>query len=404
MTATIRAETAHDFLALVPHLVGYRPARSLVCVAFEGARTVGVVRHDLPDAATIDATAGAILGTLCRMPRVDAAVVVAYVDESFGGGGVPVRGVIEAIAHRLETAGFAVRDALCVAADGWGSLLDASLPPGGRRMELIEGSRAARRARKETGRPPATTAADLVVLPEPRADLAEPIRGVLDGLDGTSRDDGALEDRVGEALDAIEAAVGAAADPLVLVERVAAGDARSPEELGWLLHLSAQPPIRDAMMLQAAFGPLIGELALDAAAEPETAGVGSPAHDVAPDRAGAEPVDDVLARLLLGRSCTRPDPGRVHRSLEVVTLAIGNAPAGRRSGALCIAAWLAWALGRGSAAGALVDLARAETPEHTMAALLERFLGTGALPDWAFTEPDAAGAGAGGRPAAGARR
>ena len=66
MTTIIRAEAAHDFLALVPALVGYRPARSVLCVAFDGNRTGGVLRHDLPDGPdATDALVRAVVGTVC---------------------------------------------------------------------------------------------------------------------------------------------------------------------------------------------------------------------------------------------------------------------------------------------------------------------------------------------------
>jgi uncharacterized membrane protein len=53
-----------------------------------------------------------------------------------------------------------------------------------------------------------------------------------------------------------------------------------------------------------------------------------------------------------------------------------------------VAAWLAWALGMGSAAGLLVEQAVSADPEHSMATLLAAFIGSGAVPDWAFTEPE----------------
>ena len=62
-------------------------------------------------------------------------------------------------------------------------------------------------------------------------------------------------------------------------------------------------------------------------------------------------------------------------------------PPNARPGPLCMAAWLAWALGMGSAAGLLVDQAVASAPGHSMATLLSAFIGSGALPEWAFVDP-----------------
>ena len=99
-------------------------------------------------------------------------------------------------------------------------------------------------------------------------------------------------------------------------------------------------------------------------------------------------VSDLLARLLLGRTGLRPDHRRVRRALDLVRWAAVHAPDGQRAAPLCMAAWLAWALGMGSAAGLLVEQAVAADPEHSMATLLAAFIGSGALPDWAFAEPE----------------
>jgi hypothetical protein len=208
-------------------------------------------------------------------------------------------------------------------------------------------------------------------------------------------------DRLGDLLDPV-----AFGERIAAAQRVPAGDAArvgaarlGADELAWLLHLASRPAVRDAIMLQLAFGPVVGELALDL----DAAGAADDSWpDVAdgpdyPDRPW-EPgpadrgADDLLARLLLGQTTVRPDPDRIERALDVLAVAVANAPAAQRPGALCIAAWLAWALGRGSAAGALLDRVLAEAPEHRMAGLLHAFVGSGALPEWAFSEP-AAGSG-----------
>ncbi|WP_430646095.1 DUF4192 family protein [Agromyces sp. GXS1127] len=404
MTTIIRAGAAHDFLALVPVLAGYAPVRSLVCVAFEDNRTAAVLRIDLPDAAHEDAAATALLGTLCRIPRVDAVVPIAYGDRPFRDGAVPHRGVLDAVVRRAEDAGFRIRDALAVGSNGWGSLFDEDLPAEGRSLRLIERSAALRTAPAEVAARAAElpdSAAHLVRIPEPAEELAGRIRELRAELDGESC---ASDEPVGAsreiALDRLEHALGDAVDPLMLVERLAAGRGDgSAEQLAWLLELAEQPSIRDAMMLQAAFGPLVGELALDAAedalarrrAHPADApsGDGSTVRLPGPDE--EETVDAFLSRLILGRSTIRPDVDRVQAVLAAIAPAIGNAAIGSRTGSLCIAAWLAWALGSASAAGALIDLARSETPEHTMAGLLHRFLGLGELPEWAFSAPPGTG-------------
>lgn len=404
MTTIIRAEAAHDFLALVPALVGYRPARSVLCVAFSGNRTGGVLRHDLPDSPdAAEALVRTVVGTVCRLAEADAVVPIVYTDERFDGAGIPRRELLDGLVRRAEEAGFLVRDALCVAQDAWGSLLDEDLPPGGRSLSLIEGSPAAVRA-EEHG-PFAESPTALVRLPEPDPETARSMHRILDGLgerleasgSGGMADD---PDRAAvEAIAAVERDLGDGIDPVVAAEELARGASRTAARMAWTIHLLGCPVFRDAMILQVAFGAVIGELALDAAEEAaERARRSDESLDELMrrelDLAGAESVDEFLSRLLLGRAAARPDAERVQRALDTLVVAIANAPVASRAGALCAASWLSWALGRGSAAGALIDLALESEPDHGMALVLARLFGSGALPDWAFEPAHAEGANA----------
>jgi hypothetical protein len=50
-------------------------------------------------------------------------------------------------------------------------------------------------------------------------------------------------------------------------------------------------------------------------------------------------------------------------------------------------AWLNWARGRGSAAGAHIDEARSIAPEYSMGELLDSMFSSGMVPEWIFTAP-----------------
>ncbi|WP_173922015.1 DUF4192 family protein [Agromyces sp. Marseille-P2726] len=386
MTTIIRAGAPHDLLALVPALAGFLPERSVVCVAFRGNRSAGVLRHDLPrHARDRAAVVDAIIGTMCRMPGVDAIVPIVYTDATFAGAaGIPERTLLSLVVRRAEQAGFHVRDALCRAADAWGSLLDRDGPATGHPLELIDQSPAARQA-PDSGAA-LGTASSLAELPEPDAATAGAIASELAAL----ADERTLEARL--------VRLGANADPVELVESLVAPGAskQPPLRLAWFLHLAGRPPIRDAMLLQFAFGPAIGEAAhLDAeqtAARAEEEGLTVDELVCRDEEHGVlDEATDLLGRLMLGQSPLRPDVRRVERALTVVRTAIAAAPTESRCGALCIAAWLAWSIGRGSGASALLDQALAIDPGHTMAALLTEFIGSGALPEWAFAESGATG-------------
>ena len=381
MTTIIRAEQAHDFLALVPTLAGFRPERSIVCVAFRGNRTVGVLRHDLPRRARDRAPlVSVIVGTLCRMPGVDAVVPIIYTDGRFAAGrGMPERALLGLLVKEAERAGFTVRDALCRAADAWGSALDRSTPATGHPLTLIDES--------------------------PVTQLAPGSGEVLDAPDAAGAlpdGDRATTDAIARALrkfdsdDLVEAAItrlGRNADPVELVESLPAhAPSNQPvHRLAWFLHLASRPAFRDAMMLQFAFGVVVGEAAHDDAVESaDRAAERGETMDELVDRelaeGGLDVVSDLLSRLLLGQSVLRPDRARVDGALALLLPLIANAPPRHRVGPLCITAWLSWALGRGSAAGALLDRALEIEPEHPMANLLATFIGSGALPDWAFAQ------------------
>ncbi|MFB6611546.1 DUF4192 family protein [Agromyces sp. NPDC056379] len=376
MTTIIRAEAAHDFLALVPSLAGFHPMRSLLCVAFSGNRSAGVLRYDLPRRARDRAALAAmIVGTLCRMRGVDAVVPIVYTEARFGAGrGMPQRALLRMLTARAEEAGFLVRDALCRAADGWGSLLDPTTPAAGHPLALIDESPVARLAGEVASSPTASAA-----LPPAEPEVAPRIIDALAQLTGEDEREHALR-RLGEH-----------GDPVALVESLLVGGrVQPPLRLAWFLHLASIPAVRDAMMLQIGFGALIGEAAHDdaiataerAAAHEETID-GLVVRELATGT--TREVSEMLSRLMIGQSQLRPDASRVERALTMLRRLIANAPPSLRVGPLCIAAWLSWALGRGSAAGAFIDTAVDLDPDHSMAGLLSALIGSGTLPEWAFS-------------------
>lgn len=379
MTTIIRAGAAHDLLALVPALAGFRPERSIVCVAFRGNRSAGVLRYDLPRRARErPVIADSLIATLCRIPGVDAVVPIAYTDATFAARrGLPERALLSLVVRRAEEAGFIVRDALCRAADAWGSLPDPDTPESGHPLSMIDESPVAERVQlhaSELG-----TAESSGELPQRDDARATSISTELEAF----ADDRRIESRLEE--------LGPEADPVELVETLLRDEPGSHPagRLAWFLHLASAPAMRDAMMLQLAFGPVVGMLAHDdadvvgeRAARSRTTVDDLVRRDL--ERGEEHEVSDLLARLLLGQSTTRPDPSRIERALRLLRPLIADAPIDRRIGSLCIAAWLTWSLGRSSAAGVLLDRALEIDPDHSMATLLAAFIGSGALPEWAF--------------------
>ncbi len=185
MTTIVKAANAAQFLSLVPKMLGYRPSRSLVLIPFAGSRSIGAMRFDLPSAAEsdeIDRIASTLIGMVCRLPDADGVAAVAYTDETFADRGMPHRDLIEALERRAEACGIRMTDALCVAADAWGSHFDALRPQEGRPLgELGDEPRGAEHLDVAEGDQAAGSEL-------PRVDLAEKER--------TARALAALEDAV----------------------------------------------------------------------------------------------------------------------------------------------------------------------------------------------------------------
>jgi len=405
MTEPIRIASAHDLLALVPVLAGYRPHRSLVCLAFRGDRVAGVLRYDLPPVgADREPLVNAAVGVLCRVKAVDGLIAVTYSDRTYRArSAAGERALLRLLARRASQAGFAVRDTIRVATDGWGSLLDPETPRGGRSLALIDTSSIIRHPDVEAGLP---VPLDDVTLPSVPATEAQLIRTAVRVLEAEYDD----PDSQGELRRLVQTA-----RPVDLIESLLEApfetDLTAAEiaRLAWLARLAAIPVCRDAMMLQIAFGPEAARVALaqpSAAAEPGART--APADPTRPD--GAEDGSDreqratvtavpvtitgeaasqvreevALGRMLLGESRVRPDIERVRRGLAVLLRVAASAYGRQRAGLLCVASWLVWGLGRGSAAAELLDAALDAEAGYPMARLLARYFATGALPEWLF--------------------
>jgi hypothetical protein len=404
MTTTIvKTPSPQDFLALVPQLVGFLPERSLVLVAFRGNRTCGALRFNLPLGGAgepeLRRVAGALLGTLCKIPGVDALVPVVYTDATIGANpgnaaGLPYGAFIGAIRHRAGQSGFLVRDALCVAADGWASYLEADEP------EHQGAGRALRHPLSGI-----TDSAVTEALPgDARRELARLQTGAqLPRVDLATRERCARRlaryQRLGSDLGPVSGLVemvGDILDPVGTAETVLGLDPAelSIDEVAALLFLMQGPATRDQMMLQFAFGEEVGRRssALNRHYARRQRETGLSMDDlVAADMAAGRAFEEefpTTGDLMMGLSPERPDPERIHRGIGLLKVLVAMAPRSARPAPLCMLAWLSWTLGQGSVAGIYLDTAVEIDAEYGMARLLLQMIGSGHLPEWAFSVPD----------------
>lgn len=360
MTNTVKAANAAEFLALVPHLLGFHPRDSLVLVPFCGSRTLGAVRYDLPGSDDdIDRIAATVVGMACRVSHVDAVAITVWSDDAETHSRY-----VAAMESRADACGLAVVDTLWSTSTSWGRfgvderhdhLAGARLP------DALDADQASGSDLPRVG--PAERAA----LSDALAALDDAVRIVCGSGDA---DHGIDEARRGDprALSAVYAL-----DDLPdLFERVLEWDAEalSPFDAATLVWCLSRPALRDIALVQWCRGLLAGDEALDAQLRWED-GADYPPH---------------LAMNIWGEG-DRPDSRRLLRALEVVRRVAAAAPDGRSAGPFAAAAWIAWALGRSTHAAVYAERACEEEPGHGLAGIVMTFVNAGHLPDWAFQRP-----------------
>lgn len=367
MTTIVKAADAAQFLSFLPRLLGYTPVRSLVAVPMDATLTLGAMRVDLPpgdDPASIDAVASTTIGSMCRIDAADALTLVVYTDESVADG-LPCRALADAVAVKADAGGLLLRDALVVAADGWGSFLDPDCPRRGHPLsELVtttpDGLPPMEDADQSSGArlPEATTlqrrrvAAALRSL---RTVISAMLHAPVEGTHATQVDPAAFE-----AADALD-------DLPRLFEDVVRTAPDDPMTLGMLAWVLNRPALRDIALVQWA-SDVVG---------------GHNAHDAQHRWESGEPYPSDLAQLMWGEGPT-PDADRLRAALELCRTVAAVSPRRERPGALALCAWLSWALGRATHADAYCRMAQQIDRTHGLAHIIRRMVSAGLVPEWAF--------------------
>ncbi|MDY0907887.1 DUF4192 family protein [Microbacterium sp. CFBP9034] len=395
MTTIVKAADAAEFLSLIPCMLGYVPTRSLVLIPFAGSRSLGAMRFDLPDGGepdAVDRISATVIGMVCRLPDADAVAAITYTDERISTSErMPHLDLIDALGRRADACGLRTADALCVAADGWGSFLDPECPAEGRPLAALE-----------------AVSAPVEGLPDPCGDQASgaelPVVGlaqtervahallalgraveVLCGTDGPgpNRSRGPAMD---DAVPAASASASGSGDPERIDPRALAAvcalddlpalfeqaltwqaDELEPYDAAALVWCLARPSLRDIALVQWSGTLAAGDEAFDAQLRWE-AGEEYPVH---------------LAMQLWGEG-ERPDADRLERALQLTRHVAACAPRDERPGALAMCAWLSWALGRSTHAEVYALEACDIEPEHGLSEIVSSFVHAGHLPDWAF--------------------
>lgn len=379
MTTIIRAAGPADFLALVPHLLEYRPARSLVLIPFDGSRSLGALRLDLPEStavADLEATSASALGMVCKVRSVDAVAAVVYTDHVLGAEGVPPHHALAAaLTAQAHVCGLRVSAALCVGPDGWASYLDDEDPPRRHPLSEIPDDHDVLPDAPTLERDQAA-GADL-----PPCDLAakERVARALRDIDG------ALEDAFAPAVRGERPS--AAPVPLLATHRLddlpmlfetalaLPPNDLDPPDAAALVWCLSRPGLRDVALVQWTRDLAGGDEALEAQLE----------------WMDGAPYPERLAAPMWGDGPS-PDPERLQRALTLARHLAAVAPRECRPGALSAAAWLSWALGSGTHAARYADLAREIDPEHGLAGIVLTFVANAHLPEWVYRRSTPRGA------------
>ncbi len=355
MTHVMKASSTADLLAMVPHLLGYRPRNSIVLVTFRGSRSCGAARFDLPAHETPRVQrriVTSMVGMVCKIPAVDAIVIAVFTDEGFAHSSeAPHQALAAMVERRIEQSGFELRQSLCQAPDGWASYLDDDTPAGGRPLAEIEASEIARDMPPRLGSGLGTVDPHAELLPIATEQERAAMSAALDRLDAAM--EAAAVDRAGR----IPGDLLPLEDLPSFVERVLAGDP-GPDQLHLLAFAVQGPPVRDHVMLQWASDRATGMRLWPSA--------------------GVECAD-----LLFGHG-PLPDLDRVVRGIELLRVVASRVSGRRRLPMLCMLGWLNWAVGRGTLAARYIDAAIAIDRSYGMAEVLGTLLGSGMQPGWLF--------------------
>lgn len=348
---TLRARGVDDLLGYAGHVLGALRPGSLVLVALHGTVLGAVVRVDLPPPGAGEGPAGerwaaAVAEVLARDRSADAAVALALAED---GPRLPGRAAapawLDPLAAALAVRGRPLREGWTVrtglAHPWWGPAgrdpggadggVAVAVDPGASELSLhLIGRGSVWGLRSEhvhvpRHRPPGPAAAAewKRCTPVSGAPASGSLAGWLEAWDH------------------------------VLTEGRTSAAAPAPSD-AWLGGPLVRATWRDALLLHAASSP------------------------------GAGPADPVVrAAVLTGRAAQAPDWRRLDvlwsrlRGLSV------HAPARHAAQALTLAAWVAWARGEGSAAGAHLEAAAGLAAPDGLGRVLERLVGSGVVCEWA---------------------
>lgn len=390
----VTCRTTADFLAALPHLLGFVPHESLVAVCFEGRRSGQAVRLDLPPdespariATTVQVLRAALdsltgvpawsaqgtpgqTGEGCSpepgaagSPRVTAAsagtpvtaVALAVVtSRGFGETSVPPWSALaQQIEHELTRDGIEIRDLCCRAANGWASYAASAagdVPAGGNPLHEVAASPVALGAalRDET----VPEHSELGAIPPGDPERCRAVAAALAEQPGADESERPSIQRVGEAARLLRSPdIPGAAATAALVTTLA----RADQWLGVATGILLSPERAVVLMSEPGTGRRLRNLTVPA------------------DPARAIPLPSLLF-FLADISPEFTEHGRLRGVRDRLRTAIAETPAARRAPLYTLSAWVWWLAGSQSVAQWHIDAARETAPGDPLATTIAELI------------------------------
>ena len=367
MQTIVKAANEAGLLALMPHVLGFHPSNSVVLIAFNGNRTHGAFRFDLPQptkarpALIYKRISRAYVRMLEKLPTADGVVVVVVTDDAFGSSAVPPRiDLVVEIIRTIQHSRFALKGVLCLARDGWAPYFEPNVPPGGHSLADLADSDIAAQLPPDlpdlldpTAVPPRVPDASEALKNRVMSDYQRISRGLAGQTSGDPRLTAA--DRHGTFDE--------------LVERALDFSDEDFEQFAGLFLASAQNLLVGTLMVvQWASDDYPSEHLWRALLYPS------------PETASG--LREFTA--ILGGFARQPDPERLEDAIVFVSKLVACADDAARPVPLYMLGWLHWALGHGTLASVVLAEAIALAPDFPVASDLMSTIRDGELPDWAF--------------------
>ncbi|MBW4095333.1 MAG: DUF4192 family protein [Acidobacteria bacterium] len=388
----IRAATAADLLAYIPHQVGFMPYGSLVGITSQDSSIRATVRVDLPvgnppGGSWLDDYADAFVSMILCDTEAEGVLLVIYGQEDWvDPGETPYVDLLTAISGRLRLTPLEITEAWYIGREHWRTLMcfnaDCCPWPGHPISEITD----------------SVLGAELVFRGSSYVvDVAQAVRELVSPApEERVASFAASADRVADALG--EACMFLPQFRAILQAwewALSSSKPLSPALADFLAASLDSITVRDAVLVQASVGYALAFAGTDAEGLLQTARLRPvrpsdwPSNAVelaAVQRASKEvlrgPVSD-FGRVLIGHSDRAPQWGRVERAVEILVQLARVMHGQRRAAALTMLGWWEWAMGHGRRAGTYYELALEEVPEYRLADLLAELLGRGVVCGWA---------------------